>query len=333
MIPEDIDKLIRKVEKLQKIICCQTAPSSVNLAAAVVPDTTQTNTIQYNDDGDVWYVDGDGNAISLSGSAVSSVFGRTGAVVAASNDYTFAQLASKPTTVAGYGITDFNSLGDARWSVLAHTHTFASLTSKPTSVSGYGITDAHTDLSLLALQALGSTIKAQPVGLTIANISTNFQIADGTLYLIAVYLPIAATITGVKWHQNLAGSYTSDNYNGVGLYTYSAGTLTLVASSTDDGNIWKATANTFNSKDFSSTYPATAGIYFIGVVWNASVTVIAPAFSQAATGATPGATIMSVDLTNSAKLFSSIATQNTLPSPQALSGATLLVSRPYFALY
>lgn len=72
---------------------------------------------------------------------VTSVFGRSGAVVAATNDYTFAQLASIPTTIAGYGITDFNSLGDARWSLLAHTHTFASLTSKPTTIAGYGITD------------------------------------------------------------------------------------------------------------------------------------------------------------------------------------------------
>lgn len=29
--------------------------------------------------------------------------------------HTFASLTSKPTTIAGYGITDFNSLGDARW--------------------------------------------------------------------------------------------------------------------------------------------------------------------------------------------------------------------------
>src|SRR4030095_5556362 len=40
------------------------------------------------------------------GGAVSSVFGRTGAVVAAINDYTFAQIGSKPTTLSGYGITD-----------------------------------------------------------------------------------------------------------------------------------------------------------------------------------------------------------------------------------
>lgn len=40
------------------------------------------------------------------GGAVASVFGRTGAVVAATNDYTFAQIGSKPTTLSGYGITD-----------------------------------------------------------------------------------------------------------------------------------------------------------------------------------------------------------------------------------
>jgi len=53
------------------------------------------------------------------GGAVSSVFGRSGAVVAAGSDYSFAQLASTPTTLAGYGITDFNSLGDARWLTLS----------------------------------------------------------------------------------------------------------------------------------------------------------------------------------------------------------------------
>lgn len=37
---------------------------------------------------------------------VTSVFGRTGAVTAQSGDYTFSQLSGKPTTLAGYGITD-----------------------------------------------------------------------------------------------------------------------------------------------------------------------------------------------------------------------------------
>ena len=65
-------------------------------------------------------------------------------LVDASHTHTFASLTSKPTTIAGYGITDFVSLGDAEWAQLVHTHTFASLTSKPTTISGYGITDAYT---------------------------------------------------------------------------------------------------------------------------------------------------------------------------------------------
>lgn len=88
--------------------------------------------------------------------SVTSVFGRTGVIVAVANDYTFAQLASKPTTIAGYGITDFNSLGDARWSLLAHTHTFASLTSIPTTFSGYGISDTSANLATAITDKLGS---------------------------------------------------------------------------------------------------------------------------------------------------------------------------------
>lgn len=42
----------------------------------------------------------------------------------------------KPTTLAGYGITDA--------ALASHTHAFADLTAKPTTVAGYGITDTYT---------------------------------------------------------------------------------------------------------------------------------------------------------------------------------------------
>lgn len=51
-----------------------------------------------------------------------------------SHTHTFASLTSKPTSIAGYGITDFNSLGDARWSLLSHNHTLDALSN--VSVSG-----------------------------------------------------------------------------------------------------------------------------------------------------------------------------------------------------
>ena len=63
------------------------------------------------------YIPGGGGG----GGAVSSVFSRTGAVTAQPNDYTFAQLASKPTDLAGYGITDAANI--------IHTHSGADIAS------------------------------------------------------------------------------------------------------------------------------------------------------------------------------------------------------------
>ena len=59
----------------------------------------------------------------------------------------FASLTGTPTTIAGYGITDALALGTSSTTALAgdtalFDGAFASLTSKPTTVAGYGITDA-----------------------------------------------------------------------------------------------------------------------------------------------------------------------------------------------
>jgi hypothetical protein len=50
-------------------------------------------------------------SIAFPPSSVTSVFGRSGAVTAQSGDYTFAQISSTPTTLAGYGITDAVTTG------------------------------------------------------------------------------------------------------------------------------------------------------------------------------------------------------------------------------
>lgn len=61
--------------------------------------------VVYGADG-LWYK-------SLNSNEVTSVFGRTGTVIAQTGDYTFAQIGSKPTTVSGYGITDAVKAGPA----------------------------------------------------------------------------------------------------------------------------------------------------------------------------------------------------------------------------
>ena len=68
----------------------------------------------------------------------------------------FASLTGKPTTIAGYGITDSLQIGTSATTALAGNTAlfdgvFASLTSKPTTIAGYGITDsfsgAYADLT------------------------------------------------------------------------------------------------------------------------------------------------------------------------------------------
>ena len=198
--------------------------------------------------------------------------------------------------------------------------------------------DAGTEYSLTfpesqvsnAFRALGS----QVIGFNIGNISSVFNtgqvLVDQTLYFMAYYIPIAQTVTGVKWYQVLQGNYTANNYNGIGLYTYSSGNMTLVASSTNDGNIWKGTSNTWQTKAFSSTYNAAAGIYFIALLYCRSAVITTPEIGAISL---PNAGVSSYDFTNSAKLTSTLAAQTTLPVTQLQSGTTAGTRTMTFILY
>lgn len=110
----------------------------------------------------------------------------------------FSSITLKPTTIAGYGITDFNSLGDARWSALSHTHTFSSLTSKPTTLSGYGITDAYPlsgnpsgFLTSVPAQTFAS-LTSKPTTLS------GYGITDGALDNAVMHLSGNETTTNTK---------------------------------------------------------------------------------------------------------------------------------------
>jgi|688.fasta_scaffold108616_3 hypothetical protein len=203
-----------------------------------------------------------------------------------------------------------------------------------TPASGTGIIYAKTDNNLyykndvgiefnltdqniatnLAFTALGSAIIGyNPMNLS--NIVINSKsLFDGTIYFIGYYLPVGATLTGVKWYQGTQGNYTADNYNGIGLFSYSGGTITLVASTTNDGNIWKATANSWQSKAFSSTYVAAAGMYFIGIICNFSAKTTDPSIGHGTT-----ITASSYDFTNSARIICEVTGQTGFSASYAMS--------------
>ena len=67
--------------------------------------------------------------------AFNKAFGTTAGTVAEGNhSHAFSAITGKPTTLAGYGITDA--------AAASHTHAFSAITGKPTTLAGYGITDA-----------------------------------------------------------------------------------------------------------------------------------------------------------------------------------------------
>lgn len=196
-----------------------------------------------------------------------------------------AGITSSTSTALGVGSLELGHATDTTLSrsssgVLAVEGTPVVLNTR--KVNGQALSaDVAVDTDLLVQRALGSNILAQSI--PIRNIaSTSTALADGVAVFIPVYLPKDATITGVKWRHATAGNYTADNYNGVGLYTANGTGLTLVASSTDDGNIWKQSATSVASKALSSPYAATAGLYYVGLLYNSSAQTTAPALQKSA---------------------------------------------------
>lgn len=159
------------------------------------------------------------------------------------------------------------------------------------------------DLSddILAYQALGSNIKAAPV-YGIQMLISSATLFTGRAYWSAVFVKKPITITGVAWYQNVQGSYTGNNYNGVGLYSYSAGTLTLIDTSTRDANIWTAASSTWSTKALAGGQRTLApGIYYVAAFYNNSSVTTNPQIATVSNATTTQAYSMPLT-TNSARI-------------------------------
>jgi hypothetical protein len=182
-------------------------------------------------------------------------------------------------------------------------------------------------------QGLGSTIKATPIGLNLTlNIGVSTSFTSTRLVLMPIYLATTSTITGVKWYQSALGNYVATNYNGVGLYSVSGGSITLIASSTNDGAIWQTFGTgVWGNKAFSSPLPNLAsGTYFVGALCNhaASPTNI-PAI-QTFTSSSIG--IQAFDFTGG-RLACILNSQTSLPSPLTLSTTQAVTTSFWLSLY
>ena len=180
---------------------------------------------------------------------------------------------------------------------------------------------------LEAYSVLGSKLASSSLVVhSVGAISANSVLTSGTANLTAVYVPKDITAVGVSWYQAVQGVVTvpGSNYNGVALYSYNAGTLTLVASSTSDTTTttaigWKQAVG-WAKTAFSTPVSIPAGVYFIGAFYNVTTATTTPQVGVQT--AVTNALVNSIDLTNSAKLNSTITFTTAAPATQAMSGTT-----------
>lgn len=125
------------------------------------------------------------------------------------------------------------------------------------------------------LQAWGLSAIGLPVGAA-QPMTTNKALTDGVAMWQSFYLPVGDTITGIRFLQRTQGGYTAADSNCVALYTVSGTTYTRVATSANNGNLWKGSSYSLQTVAFTSSYVAAAGNYMICMTYNQSAETTAP---------------------------------------------------------
>lgn len=252
-----------------------------------------------------------------------------------------------PITSVGLATNVASQTGTGSKFVMDSSPTLTGTPLAPTAVLGTNTTQIATTAFVLAnseqlleetniAQLLGSTWKAQSSFTPLLFCGTAVAIstaANPKIQFQPVWLEQSSTLTGIKVLCRTNGSITANNENRIGLYTYSAGTLTLVASSTNNSALWTSmSANVVYTIAFSSTYVATSGMYFIGLLVSNSAQTTAPQLAGLASNLNTA--FMTMDFTSSAKLCStSITGVATLPTTYAMSSTTASSQSVWFALY
>jgi len=178
--------------------------------------------------------------------------------------------------------TEVNNALDAYQDSLNARPTNAQL--EAASESAYSNTEIDNLIGAIAqdnffvngLSLCGSTIKASVIASYASQGTLNTSLTDGTRYYQRIYVDKETTLTGVAYTLNTQGAFTGDNVNGIALYSGTGATMTRVAITANDANIWKTNANTAATIAFTSPYVAAKGVYTLVLLYNTSTATTTP---------------------------------------------------------
>lgn len=248
--------------------------------------------------------------------------------------YTIASTAKSVTNIGGGGLILDTVYG--RLDGLASGQSVL-VAGQSTLVAGQSVIIAGLSLKLqndpyiLAVQALGSPLKAQTVGANLLLANSATSLTDNAMRYTAISLSYGDTISGAMFFQRTQGAFTGDNENSITLYSIAGITVTKIAGSSNNEAIWKGTANSIQQVPFLAPIYLTAGVYFAGFLYNNGVSVTTPqiAFMANQGSANQGNLVFG----NSAKLYASISSQNTSPDAETMANFVAVAAAPWVGLY
>jgi hypothetical protein len=216
----------------------------------------------------------------------------------------------------GY-LTFFDADGD---SLTVHTN---AADQTPVSEVAMMIGDAPQDFK--AIESIGASVSGKTL---FSDGGETLSLTDGRVYYVLVDIYEAGTISNVSFVQTTAGDYTADETNYIALFTVDGDTLTQVAITANNGNLWKGTAGSYQTAAFTAPYSATAGVHAIGFIYSSSAQTTAP---QIAGSSNVGYMITGL-LPNHIALIEYVAAQTVLPATYVYTGTNNPGTAPYFIL-
>ncbi|MCH7396573.1 hypothetical protein MM236_01175 [Belliella sp. DSM 107340] len=146
-------------------------------------------------------------------------------------------------------------------------------------IDGQDGMDGNDGLSaeIKGFRALGGGYISYTLNMSLINISDSSPLQSGNLYLIPFYIKRQSDITGFVLHQNGGNStYTSNGDNGISIYRLDDnGNYELVISNIST-NSFKNIGFGSGIINFSPSIILDEGIYFAGIIFNASVITTPP---------------------------------------------------------
>jgi len=186
------------------------------------------------------------------------------------------------------------------------------------------------------MRLMGYTMKAEPYGVTLSQITSQLSTVTQQLTFYPFYWNVSDSIRGVSWFNRTTSTTNQSNYNGVAIYSYSAGTFTRLTFTPNDSTFWDAaTANTWKSMSITPYYLA-KGLYFIA--YQISGTGALPTFGSGDALVIAGTSSPSFPPTevnpNGLKFSCYVANATTTPPlTVAASTTNFKAGIPYFMFY